>query len=358
MKKTMAVALVLVLCLSGTVAWAAEPLDAQALLAWRDMLWQVMRQMPVENDPAQTNDPDGADTWLFAFPFGLAELTEPELHAEENPLAAIEITNSAMDCPRGLRVGDTLEAVLAAYPNNNPDLEGSAEYAALYLNPAQAPDKEASWGWIARQNRTVWSVSYTVSQPASGMDDYRREMTLTYVMEDGKISAIRADGFAALVTLAESQANYDAVSAFAAMDAFGGADQAVNSTDTLEVAGLDFRTATPEEAIGALGTPLADELDSMAGVRTLTYTGMLVEFMQLEGRWRMSAFMVSEGATPGPMGIRIGDSRQSVEARFGIGDTDEENLLMYTFEDAQGMRYALTCTLTGELVTEYLLYLL
>lgn len=358
MKRTIAMALALALCLTATAAWAAEPLDGQTLLAWRDMLWQVMRQMPVENDPAQTNDPDGADTWLFAFPFGLAELTGPELHAEENPLAAVEITGPAMDCPRGLRVGDSLEAVLAAYPNDNEALEGSAEYAALYLAPASAPDREASWGWLARQNRTVWSVAYTVSQPAAGMDDYRREMTLTYVMDDGKIAAIRAEGFAALVTLAESQANYDAVNAFAAMDAFDSVDPIEAGTDALTVAGLDFRTATVAEVVNALGTPLADEMDMMAGVRTLTYAGMLVEFLQQDGTWRMSAFMVTEGATAGPMGIRIGDGRQSVVARLGEGDADEEGLLMYTFEDTQGTRYALTCTLTGELVTEYLLYLL
>lgn len=350
---------ILLACLLCATPAHAEtsPLGAEEMLAWRDTLWAVLQGMPVENDPAATHDPDGADTWLFAFPIGQAELTEPALDADENPILSAEIQTAAVTCPRGLAVGDTLDDVLAAYPNENAGLMGDSEYAALYM--AELPDGASGWGWVARQNRTVWAAVYTIARPAAGMDGFYEMYTLTYVIEDERVATIRAEGFGTLLTAEETLADSEAVRAFSALDSYTLPDEqaarAFAAAD-LRVAGLDFRTATPEDALALLGQPLSDTTDTMAGVRTLAYTGLLLEFAHVGDGWRAEAALVSEGAMAGPLDLRIGDTREAVTARFGAPEDDEDDRLMYTWVDEHGQTYALACTLSEGLVSEFLLY--
>lgn len=359
MKARLSLICLLCLCLGTPAAHAAPaPLSGPELLAWRDGLWAALLETPVVNDPAATNDPDGADTWLFAFGFGVAELTEPALDSDENPIASVEIDTSAVPCPRGLAVGDTLEAVLAAYPNENPALQGDGDYAALYLYPAQA-DGDAAWGWLARQNRTVWSVVYTVSTPAPGMQGFRQEYSLAYIIDDGHVAGIRAEGFDTLLTDAESLANAEAVAVIAQGDGYEAAlpaSGAAFSAGDLTVMDMDFGAIAPEDVQARLGDPLGDSTDALAGIRTITYPDLLLEFTQTADGWQLDAAAVSAGSKSGPRGLRIGDTRASVVAQFGDSEDDEENMLFYTCEDAQGNRYALACQIAEGLVSEYILY--
>lgn len=344
--------LLLCLCLLGTCAIAEEtrqPLSMEELLAWRDSVWQTMKSAELANDPLLTNDPEAADTWLYEVPFGIAVLTENTLDAEQNPLAEIEILTDEVACPRGIVVGSTLQAVLDAYPNANPELSGSASWAALYV------DENEGWGWLLRHNQTAQGVEYIVSEADATLEGFYRELSLMYVVDAGQVVAIRASGFDDLVSAEEHEANLYTLHEIVAADTFslqGQEGTASLRAKDLTYGGIDFTTASPEDCIEILGAPQEDTQE--AQLRTLTYASALIESTQVDGKWRLSAILVMDGDLPGPKGLHIGDTLESVLERFG--DADMEDGLMYRCEDADGNEYALSCSFYEGILTEYLLY--
>lgn len=136
MRKILLLTLCLCLLVSpalGATAGEQEALSRTELIAWRAALLQTLKTLPVQNNPSETNDPNGSDTWLYAYDFGMVELGRESLEGEGNPIESVEVLTTGVSCPRDVEVGDTLETVLAAYPNENPTLSGDASYAALYV---------------------------------------------------------------------------------------------------------------------------------------------------------------------------------------------------------------------------------
>lgn len=346
------------LCLLPAIGLAQEaPLSWEEMATWHDALWQTLRVCVPQNDPAQTNDPQAGERWLYAYDFGVAEMSALALDGEENPIVEVEILTDAIACPRGIVVGDTLAAVLAAYPNENPQLAGSAQYAALYIREGESG---SAWGWITRRNQTVQSVECVVSVLVEGMEGFRQELSLLYVIEDGRVSAIRAGGFGGLLETAQSDANVAAVREMAAQTEYVPQAQAQQATpltgDSLAFAGIAFAGATPDAVIAVLGEPQTDQMtqEIVYSLRTLTYPFALLEFVGGEGAWQLEALLVTEAAVEGPGGLRVGDTLAEITARFGGGDL--EDALVYRFEDAQGQAFALACTFHNDILTEYLLY--
>lgn len=350
--------LLLVLCLAvpQLAGASAEPLQAAELLAWRESFWQTMQTLPVLNDPSVTHDQAAGETWLYAFSFGMALMTSPSLaDGDASALLEAEILTVDVACPRGLRVGATQADVLAAYPNDNPSLQGSTGYAALYVN---APDANGAggWGWLIRRNQRAEALSYTALAPAQGMEGFRQEYTVTYVLVEGVVDSIVVSGFGNLLTAAQSNANLAAVQDVLAASAFSPSEGAQDAFagDDLQFAGLSFLTATPDRAIAALGTPQSDETDEAQGLRTLIYAGALLEFSMASGQWTASALLVTDDVVDGPRGLRVGDTYLSVIDRFGEGAQTEP--LTYTYTDEAGISYAFACSFVDGILTEYLLY--
>lgn len=363
-------ALILALCLLWPAMAPAEPtapaepavLTVRELLDWRDAVWAYAATQPLLNEPTATHDPEGADTWLFEYAFGVLEQIRPAPGLEDGEggagrIAGIELFSGDIACPRGISVGDPLESVLAAYPNENPARAGSAAYAALYVRE-DAGDGATGWGWLLRRGRTVEAAQYAAGMPAGDMTGFRVEPTLLYVIEDGRVSAIRASGFADLLTGAESGANLDAVRAVAMSADFVPAPPA-ESAETgpfvagdLAFSGLSFADGTPESFFEALGAPREESGEGDA--RTLTFDEALVEFIRTDGVWRPSALLVMGSTLAGPRGIAIGDSSTSVTALFG-GQMDRDTLI-YQCEDQTGALFLLTLTFHDDMLTEYLLY--
>lgn len=342
------------LVLIATSAAAAEPgtpPTCAELLSWRDTLWRQMREAPVENEPAETNDPGGADTWLYAFSFGMATLTSPALGGEENPVAEVELLTDAVAGPRGVRAGDTLETVLAAYPNENPALTGDAGYATLYLSQGE---EGAGWGWLIRRNRTVDAVQYVATAPAPGLEGFVQSLSVLYIIEDGLVSSIRVDGFEGLVAEADALADYAAVRGIAARREY--TPEAIGEVrpfapEDLAFSGIDLRTAAPEDVAGAFGEPLEDASGDM--LRTMTYAHLLVEFEKTTDGWRIAALVATDPSVEGPRGLRVGDSMDAVFARFGI-DADDD-AAVYETKDETGA-FALSCIFFDDVLTEYVVY--
>lgn len=349
------VLLLICLCLMvGAVAFSeGTPLSAEEMLSFRDALYEKMQSSPVENDPQGTYDPSVSETWLYAFPFGMAEITAPSLEDAQSSIVEVEIFTDEVTSPRGIVVGDSLDKVLATYLNENAELSGDAGYASLY---GFEGDAERGWAWLLRKGQTVEGVEYTASIPAAGMEGYRQDITLLYIITDGVVSGIRASGFDALVPEEESRANLEAVREIAQLHAYApSGDLAIGlSVEDMQVNGISFVSASPEDCIAVLGAPLEDSMDSDYTVRTLTYADVLIECVRVEENWRLAAVLVSDGVLAGPKGLQIGDTLESVKARFGDGDAEDG--LVYQCADEAGNLYALSCSFFGETLTEYLLY--
>lgn len=332
------------------------PLSAAELLAWREDIWDLMTRMEPQNDPAATFDPEGEERFLFAYSFGTAEVLSPEVtEGAAEGLAEAEVVTKTVACPRGIAVGDSLERVLAAYPNENAALAGDRAYAALYTRGEAAG--ESGWGWVLRNGQAVECVQYAVACPAEGMEGYYLDLNLWYIMGGGRVTAIRATGFSDLITGEEAAANLEAARDIAGRADFvpdistAQADGHPLSPEDMSFAGFALAEATRDDVIQALGEPLSEALDGTGYVSTLEYPGALVEFFEQEGRWRLRAILVTGDTLLGPRGIQIGDSTEQVAALFGGAAEDRA---VYACEDDAGRTYTLSCTFYRGTLMEYL----
>lgn len=347
---------IICLCLlMGAFAHAqAGALSAAEMTTWLDSLWARLQNEVVQNDPETSFDETAAAQWMYIYDFAIADLYEKMEEADENPIAEVELLTDGAACPRGITVGMPLDAVLAAYPNENPDLSGTTSYAALYT---VEDGGTYGWGWIMRQNQLVSAVEYAVSVPVQGMDGYRQVYTLLYIIDKDMVSSIRAGGFDALVTTEESQASLQSMKELMTDDSYLPtvmADAADLSADTLTVASLPFLTTSVDALVAALGAPLDDSINDRQTVRTVTYEDILIEAMGGVDAWKLEAVLVTGDTVEGPGGIRVGDTMAFVLERLGPGDTEDG--LMYDFTDDAGNSYILMCTFYEEVLTEYLLY--
>ncbi|GHU82464.1 hypothetical protein FACS1894196_0820 [Clostridia bacterium] len=353
--------LLCLLCLALACPALAEqpaPLGADELFAYRDAVRDALQALPIENDPSVTHDPDGADTWLFAFLFGLAELSGPSVSAADSRLVSIEILSDGLRCPRGIALGDPLAAVLAAYPNDNPALTGDAAYAALYVRP-QLPDAQTGWAWLLRRGAEADCAQYAVSLPAPGMDGFRLDLNVLYVLREGRVASVRVTGFDSLIGDAENLANLSAARDIAGRDTYapsasGGAFAPADFT----FCGIDLREANAQAFADAFGAPLADTREASAP-RTLVYAGFLAELSAQSGG--VTALLCTDAALSGPRGLRVGEALPDALARFGGEATGvavlEGGEVEQTFEcgDASGRVYLLTLTFRDDILIEYLL---
>lgn len=351
-----AVPLMICLCLLAVPVLAAEsaaPLSADELYAWRDSLWEAVRTQVAENDPDATNDPGTDDVWLFAYPLGMVTATAPTMDAPENPIVEVELLSPDMACPRGLRVGDKVDSVLAAYANDNPDLVGSARYAALYT---QTGDDASGWGWLMRRNQSIDAVEYVVATPDTGMEGFAQELSVFYVISNGVVSAIRVGSFDSLNAMDEVLADMASILEIAADDSYSPVAEYAGASPffaaDLNFSGIAFETATPDDVIAALGPPESDSTD--ASLRTLAYSHALAECIQEDGIWRLEALLVTDSDLAGPRGLRVGDTLQSVYDRLGFGDA--EDALIFQCIGKNGETYALSCSFFDDVLTEYLVY--
>lgn len=350
--------LCLAICLLFAQAASAQaltgPLTAAELVAWRDTIRRYALALPYAGDPQQAGEAASEDTWLLAYEDLMFVSTSPGLEGEENPIAEVELLTGAVQGPRGIAVGDAWEKVVAAFANENEILLGDTRYATLYMQQEDALSGERGWGWVLRRNQTIDGIEYGVSIPAPGLEGFRQDWYLLYIIEDGVVSAIRAGGFEALVSQGDSDTGMQAVALAARAVAFAPgieAGAAGFSEKDLVYGDLMLTAAVVEDVRKLLGDPLTEETDAEAGIRTLAYGHVLFECAENAGSWAVEAMLVSGGDTPGPRGLQIGDTRASVEARFGPSEDGT-----YTCVTQAGKTYTLLCTFTNDTLTEYLLY--
>ena len=286
-------------CLMIGLSAHALAYDAQTAQGWMDQFAQALSALSPQNDPAHTADPARAGEYLLAYEFGTVLSS-----VSENPQSAdiLEIdvrTSQVTDC-RGVRVGMSLEHAL----NGVSPVYGASP---LYVLSTQETGYGWSWAYVGEQG--VYGVEYIAY---AGNDAAMKEYTLTYVIENETIAAIRVK--AADATPAQAQDGLKTAEEIAARQEAGVAilanEQAALTFDDLKVNGRRAMGVPVDQLIYAMGEPADIQTLPEGAGRVLIYDGAVVTlgFNEMTGEEIVRAVSVSSDAFEGPNRLMVGMS--------------------------------------------------
>lgn len=164
--------------------------DAETARGWLESFCASIAQTMPVNDVSATADPARAGEYLLEYPFGTVIAKNPQSPAADEILR-VELTGGDVTDCRGLSVGQTLEDVIAGR-------EIGASETPLYVLATQ--DTGYGWSWAYVGDDGVYGVEYITY---GGDELAMKEYTLTYVIVDDTITAIRMQMADATLALAE-----------------------------------------------------------------------------------------------------------------------------------------------------------
>jgi len=139
----------------------------------------------IRNDP-DSEDARTEDGILLQYEFGEIYADRTEMNAETAINAAV-IMDDQTAGPRGITISMDVNDVMAAVPNENPEMDGTYEQALLYLEGE--PEGEFLYGLVERDGQRISAMAY-------GWADCREEKRIEMVLQisgDG-VNAIRIEG--------------------------------------------------------------------------------------------------------------------------------------------------------------------
>lgn len=276
---------------------------------------------------------DGVNSAVFS---GGTLLISDEQLSENSAVLGAVLSPGQAD-PRGLHLGDTLDELLAVYPNDNPDLYGTYYDAALYL-AGEKP--EATMGWILRDGQRVQQVVHCVY---SWLPEGVVRCGIRYQVDQESIVGIEIFGLDSLIEEAEA---LESISDIAQMQEIreyfaypkdeNGALLTPFEREDLSFAGIDFLDVTPDDAAQALGKAQVDEWTKDSNgenLRLQQWEGLSLLFVYDAGKnfLRVDTLTITDDTWEGPRGVRVGDVMDSVMNRFrhGEGGAAENGVILY-----------------------------
>ncbi len=345
MKKGLCFVLALLLCALMLPALADEAgaLTEMEVQQWvLDILTGTVGKEPL-NAPI-TEEALTEDGYALIYENATLYYDKPVLD-ETSSLRAFTFTSDLGSTPRGVRLGDTAETLIALYGWQNPELRGDGALIPLYVTDLLP--QAAYWAWAQR------GESGEVEQVRCGVhsridEDRYTDAGILYLLQGGVITSVKCYGLDATIPLKQAQSN------LAALGAGDMGAKAVPASDAEPFAmtdagfdGLPFVGLTEAGAQQALGLEngiqwVADGEGAWMGTMeqdgvTVTYTANADKSLV-----RADAIIVTRMDYDGPRGMRIGDQLESVIAKFladGEGRAQGEGLLLYG--DGQSAPYAL-----------------
>lgn len=255
----------------------------------------------------------------------------------ENTAVLGALLGSSAFCPRGLMVGDSLQTLLAAYPNENPDLRGNYNDATLYISGSMP---EVALGWILRDGQRVtmvshriyhWTADGVIACGVSYQIEYDTIMNIAVFGMDNRI-----EESAALQEIADAAEIQEAAGYFAYPKSEDGSTLTPFVREDLSFGNLDFLDLTPEMAQEALGSSPVDEwIQDSTGdyLRVRQWDGISIYFNYDSAKKfrKVNSLTINNDTLEGPRGVRIGDSMESVMYRFthGQGGTVDTGIALY-----------------------------
>lgn len=328
MKKLLCLLLVLALCPLCVHAEdsAAAVLTYEELTAWADAYIRQAREGSPLNDPADSLTVDGYE---YIYEFATLYADSPVL-SDDTEFGAVVLTADGETDPRGLRVGDALDAVLSAHYSENESLTGSRESAVLYV--ADALPESARWAQVSRDGQRVNTVQYAAhEQLASGGDGYS-DAGVLYTLAENRISAIRVYGLNSRISLdTVNDVVYSVMLADLAEDyaqvpfSYVGSELQPLGEADMVFSGLSFLTMTAGEADAALGGAMEDtwvENGDEGWIRVQTFADCQLTWLYDISRTNGQIYMleITGDGLEGPRAVRIGDTFSSVYNRIRNGE--------------------------------------
>lgn len=271
--------------------------DANMAGSWMGQFAQALSALSPVNDPVLTADPARAGQYLLEYEFGtVLSLVSANPSAED--ILEIDVrTSQVTDC-RGVRVGMELEQALAG---------GMPVYGASPLYVLSTQEAEYGWSWAYVGEEGVYGVEYIAyGEKGAAMKEY----TLTYVIEDDVIAAIRVK--AADATLAQAQDGLGTAEEIASRQEtemlIAANDRPMHTLETLQVMGSRALGVPVAELIAQMGEPVGIQTLPESTGRVLVYDGAVVTlgFNEMTGEEIVRAVSVSTDAFEGPNGLKVG----------------------------------------------------
>lgn len=316
MKKIIAIALTIVFCLCAVcMAEEADMLGQNELIDLMNALVDEAKAMP---EGMMTVYEEEGEFKLDYESFAL--------YCDQNALTAtaelsgLEITPSEdmrMDM-RGLKPGDTLEKLLAAYPLDNASLAGTRQEAVLYI--AGTLPGTVNTGRLLRDGSHAQVVEHAI-YAVDGQQVYASY--IVYTLQEDVITAIQVMLPQQAMTLDEAAAELSALSALQAKDeynAYRAEDPDEMANEDLYFMGFDFVTGTPAQLLDLLGAAQSDTWQQDGGnqLRIMQWDGAQAIFTYDSAKTlqHLNLLEIYEDVLEGPRGLRIGDAQERVVARF------------------------------------------
>ena len=271
--------------------------DASAAGGWLEQFALALGSLPTINDPVQTADPARAGTYLLEYEFGTVLSRASENPAAQDILEIDMRTQQVTDC-RGMRVGMPMESAL----EGSVPVQGASSLVVLSTQEAGY-----GWSWAYVGESGVYGVEYiSYGQQGEAMKEY----TLTYVIDNGMITAIRMK--MADATLAQAQDGLETAEEIASrQDAdvmIARNERAALVLDDLTVMGAQVLGVPVSSLIARMGEPREiQSLPDVAG-RVLVYDGAVVTlgFNELTGEEIVRAISVNDSLIEGPNRLVVG----------------------------------------------------
>ena len=286
-----------VLALLLMVCAHALAYDAATAGNWMEQFALALESIAPMYDAVQTADPARAGEYLIEYEFGTV-LSRVPVNPSAADILEIDVrTSQVTDC-RGVRVGMDLDAAL---DGASPVISGTQ----LYVLETAA--SEYGWSWAYLSDYGVYGVEYIAyGGDETGMQEY----TLTYVIENDLISAIRVK--TANATMAQAQDGLKTAQEIA--DKQDMEPYVVRNTQPsyaasdLQVRGYACLGEPVANLIAYLGEPAEVQTLPQGGGRVLTYDGAAVRLMLDEktGEEIVRGVSVSSPAITGPRRLMVG----------------------------------------------------
>lgn len=333
MKKFLAV---LLCCLLLPAALAETAYEESAPLSYEE-LQIYLSALPAEALKAGEIAMEKGESGETIAHTALGDMTiaDEELSESTAVLAASLFPEYA--CPRGLMIGDTLEMLLATYPNDNETLDGTYYDAALYIT-GEKP--ETIVGYLLRDGQRVTKVVHAVYH---WQEEGVVRCGVEYTLDQGVITGIRIFGMddlldeaTALEGIADCAELQEMSGYFAYPTSEIGLDLPAFEREDLVLAGQDLMDLTVESAVEAFGaTPVDEWLEDSTGEyrRLRQWDGLTLIFAydSQKAFLRLDSVIINGESLEGPRGVRVGDTMLSVINRFlhNDGGSTENGILLY-----------------------------
>lgn len=312
----------LLVCMSAR----ALAYDGRGAQDWMERFAQALTELTPMNDAEETGDPARAGQYLIEYAFGTVLASVPETPVAQEILEIDVRTGQVTDC-RGVRVGMGLEQALSGHA------VGAADEALVVLST-----QEDGWSWAYVGEDGVYGVEYIAY---AGNESAMTEYTLTYVLEDGVITAIRMraadalpaqaqDGLKTAREILEKQSR-ERIALRSEAPVFGKSDLQVQGTAALGVPVASL--------IARLGEPQEVQTLPQAQGRILLYDGAAVRlaFNEATGEELVRGVSVRGEALSGPRGLKVGMPVQEAAGLFACeADVTARGGTLYMAGEAEG----------------------